>query len=439
MMSAPKGFRASLRLLMGRRLHSVLRPLAAACWLVCAMVAPAAAQWTRITALPVTDVFALRVAGDTITAGVDTAAYVSTDGGSTWHRSSKVAPGVGLVAAVLVRNGRLYAGTGGQGVFVSDDLGASWQPFNQGLVGGFLDSQLDISDLELRGDDLLVSTFGAGVYVRNLAAADTWHHFGEEFEPNQASNVNDLALGGTRLLACAGGNGTTFHRDPADAEWTVDFLVNGELHPGQSAKTALWTGDGWIVGTNIGVFLSPNGAPPWTPSTTSLRNLSWATFAQHGTTTFAAFDSVGDILFAESHDAGTNWTVEERVHLRVAYYLAVHGSDLYSAQSDGLWMRPVTPTTSVDPGHGSSGLHFGLATQPVREVARFRFELPNAASAAIELFDVTGRRAAERIAGFWSAGPQELAVDAHGLRPGVYCARLTTGGTHETVRLVRVP
>ena len=416
-----------------------MRSFGAACLAIGALVGPAAAQWTRITTLPASDVFALRVVGDTITAGVDTAAYVSIDGGTTWRRSSRVSPTVTLVSAVLFRNGRLYAGTAGQGVFISDDLGVSWQPFNQGLVGGFLDSQLDISDLELRADDLVASTFGAGVYRRTLAAADTWQHFGEAFEPNQASNVNDLALGGTRLLACVLGNGATFHRDPGDPDWTIDFLVNGTIQPALSSQTALWIGSHWIVGTNSGVFLSANGEPPWTPSSTRLRNLAWSTFAQHGPTVFAAFDSVNHILFAESHDAGANWAIQERTNAVFAYRLAVRGDDLYAARSDGLWVRRLSSVVSVPPGTGGTRLRFALAAQPVRDVARFRFELPTAATAAIEMFDVTGRRVADRITRDFSAGPHELTVDERGLRPGVYCARLTVGGMHETVRLVRVP
>ena len=70
--------------------------------------------------------------------------------------------------------------------------------FNQGLVGGILDSQLDISALEVRGDSLYAGTFGAGVYVRGLSGVSTWSHFGEEFEPNQMSNVNDVVALGER-------------------------------------------------------------------------------------------------------------------------------------------------------------------------------------------------------------------------------------------------
>jgi hypothetical protein len=398
---------------------------------------PAAAQFTRITALPATNVFAVRVVGDTIAAGLDSVTFVSVNGGTTWHPSVPVAPGVKAVDAIGFRNGRLYAGTFGQGVFVSDNLGSSWQPFNQGLVGGFLDTQLETTDLEVRGESLFVATAGAGVYVRGFAAADTWHHFGEEFEPNQASNVNDLITDGTRLLALAGGNGNTFHRDPGDPDWTVDFLSNAGLSPGLAGQMGLWIGSTWIVGTNLGVFVSPNGEEPWTRSTNNLRNLSWSTFAQHGATTFAAFDSVNNILFGQSHDAGLTWTIDQRVNGPFTFQLAIHGNDLYSAQSNGLWIRSVAPETAVGGGPGRS-LRFALAVQPVRDVARFRFELAEAGIVALELFDVAGRRAADRIAGFWPAGTHELAVNPSGLQPGVYSARMTAGTLRETVRLIRV-
>jgi len=419
-----------------RRLAHLARAFIATSFTVGVLAGPAAAQFTRIAALPPTDVFAIRIAGDTLAAAVDSTVFVSVDAGATWQHALPVADAV--VDGLVIRAGRLYAGTFGKGVFVSDDLGASWQAFNQGLVGGFLNTQLSIADLELSGDLLVAATSGDGVWARNLAGADTWHRFGNVFEPNQAPNVNDVAFNGTRLLVCAGANGTTFHRDPADVEWTVDFLVNGTLSPGLSAQTAHWTGARWLVGGSSGVFLSPNGEQPWTRSTTIMRNVAWSVFAQRGATTFAAFDSVNFILFAESHDAGTSWTIQERVVQSFAYQLAVHGSELYAARSDGLWVRQLG-VTAVEPGRGTAGLRFALTTQPVRDVARFRFELPRAAEASIDLFDVTGRRAADRIAGFWPAGQHELSIDGRRLRPGVYSARLTSGGMQRTVRLVRVP
>lgn len=407
---------------------------------VAVLAAPAASQATRITALPASDVFSIQVVGDTIAAGMDTVVFVSTDAGVTWRKSSRPSREAKLIDAVFVRNRRLFAGTFGLGVFVSDDLGATWQPFNQGLVGGFLDSQLDVSDLEVRGDNLLVSTFGAGVYARNLASTGGWQPFGAAFEPNQAANVNDLALGGTRLLACAGANGMTFRRDPGDADWIVSLLGNTGLRPGTSAQAALFTRDHWVVGTNAGVFLSATGQEPWTPSSTRLVGLSQSTFAQVEQTLFAAFDSVSTILMSKSHDGGTTWVVQERVRGPFAYKLAVHGSDLFVARSDGLFVQPVPQeTTSVGPGPAGRRLQFSLAgPQPIRDLARFRFELPVAARTTLEVFDVTGRRAAESIESFLSAGPHEVTVSARTLPPGVYAARLTSNLEHESLRFIRV-
>jgi hypothetical protein len=403
------------------------------------LAGPAHAQWTRVTATPAVDVFTVRTQGDTIVASADTSVFVSTDAGITWHGSPNPAHADVPIDAVWIRNQRTFAGTFGQGVFVSDDLGITWQPFNQGLTGGFANSQLFVSDFDARGDDLFAATEGAGVYVRNLATADTWHPFGAVFEPNQASNVNDIALGGERLFACAGANGTAFYRDPGDGDWTVTFFSNNDVIAGLVARTAFWTGSRWVVGTTSGVFVSLDGAEPWTPASIPLVGLATGpVFARGGPRLLAVFNTTGGVFLEESHDEGATWTVIERLPSGFVYQLAARGTDLYAAAQDGLWVRSLD-TASVDPGGEGGGLRFSLAgSQPARDVARFRFELPRAGTASLDVFDVTGRRAADRIGGSWTAGAQEVTLDVRGLAPGVYAARLTSGGVSGVVRLVLV-
>src|SRR5512132_4214797 len=69
-------------------LKVAIMPAVRACLLLMLLTAasPAAAQWTRVTALPASDIFSVWAGGDTVTAGADTAAYVSTDAGATWKR-----------------------------------------------------------------------------------------------------------------------------------------------------------------------------------------------------------------------------------------------------------------------------------------------------------------------------------------------------------------
>jgi len=400
-----------------------------------AAASPAAAQWTRITALPVTNVFTVWSNGDTIAAGVDTATYISTNAGTSWKRSAKVAANVVSVQSVIVRNGRTYAATFGQGVFVSDDLGDTWQPFNQGLTGGFQDSQLDVVALVMRGDSLYAATAGAGVYIRSLIAGG-WSHYGEIFEPNQASNTNDIVAGGNRLLVLASSNGDVFFRDPADAEWTQSWLDNVGLEPSLSPLTAIATGTGWIVGTNAGVFTSALGHEPWTFVNVGLGALSNVAFAQRGHVAFAAFSKFTQATFAYSGDDGATWNLLETLPAVFVFKMTTHDTDLYAAQGNGLWRRSIT-NVGV-PAGAAEALEFAITTaQPARGDVRFRFALPQAGDAAFEVFDVTGRRL-ERIQRSWTAGPQDVVWGASGQPSGVYTARLATPYGRKAVQVVLV-
>jgi photosystem II stability/assembly factor-like uncharacterized protein len=396
---------------------------------------PAHADWSPVPGAPSTRVFALSTTADTIVAGTDTSVFVSTDAGTTWRHSPRPAAGVFAVTAVRMRNARLYAGTFGQGVLVSDDLGATWQPFNQGLVGGFLDSQLEVVDLVPRGNELFAATAGAGVYARTLAPAATWHPFGAIFEPEQASNVNSLALGGTRLLALAGANGMVFRHDPGQPEWIESDLDNIGVHAGVAGQNALFIGTGWVVGTNAGVFRSASGQEPWTRTDIGLGPIDWTSLAAVGTQLFAGFDFAPGAIVATSSDGGATWTDPEFFANAFIQTLGVAGDELFAARTDGLWRR--TPAATAVPPVVPRA--FALASaQPFADRATLRFELPQAGEATIQVLDVQGRTALDAVRRSWPAGPNQVTVDARSLAPGVYTAVLTTAGQLARVKLVHV-
>lgn len=398
----------------------------------------ASVDWIPVEGVTDARIFSLSATGDTLTAGADSVVFVSIDAGGSWHRSEQPVASPHAITATLVRNGRLYAATAGKGVFISDDLGASWRAFNEGLVGGFDNSQLDVSDLTVRGDSLYAGTGGAGVYVRRFSGVSAWQPFGAIFEPAQAPNVNSLAVGGTRLLALAGNNGTVFHRDPGEPEWTESLLENDRIRSGLSAKTAVWTGTGWAVGTNIGVYLSTAGQEPWTRFTPGLGPIDWTTLATQSGRLFAAFDIPNAAVVEESDDDGATWRITDVFSDVFVFELLTNGNSLYAARADGLWERPIT-TSVASAGGPHTGVRFVLAgPQPSADLARVRFELPEPGAASIELLDVSGRLVGEPLSSQWSAGPHDVALDTHALSPGVYCARLTAGAAHEVIRIVHV-
>lgn len=403
------------------------------------IAAPATAQWSQVADIPATVMFSVSANGDTIAAGADSTVYASTNAGLTWRRSTKPVSGVTSIQAVLVRDGRLYAGTFGQGVHVSDDLGTTWHSFNEGLVGGILDSQLFLTDLQPRGDSLYAATAGAGVYVRNLAGSGAWQPSGAEvFESNQAANVDGLALGGSRLLAMASQNGMVFRNDSGETDWTTSNLDNVGLHPALIAQSAVFTGTGWVVGSNLGIFRSVAGQEPWARFDPGLGPLSWTAFATQGGHLFAAFDTPLAAVMAESGDDGATWETVETQGGVFVQKLAITGNALYAARGDGLWRRPIT-VTSVGVDGGPGALRFAIAgPQPFGSGTRLRFELPRSETISIELFDVHGRLVGDRIEGPRSSGRHEVALNAQSLASGVYMARLTAGGKRQVVRLVHV-
>lgn len=398
---------------------------------------PAWAQWTRVNEVPVANIYSVWTDGDTVAAGSDSTAFVSLDAGATWIPTAKVASGVTMVQAVRVWKGRLYAGTRGQGVFVSSDLGATWQSFNQGLVGGVNNAQLFIMDLLLHGDSLYAATDGAGPWIRNLASAGAWSHYGAVIGLDQAGNMTSIAASPTRLVATGGFNGDVFFRDPGQADWTESLLFNDRLAAGLAPLSAVWTGNSWLVGSNIGVFHSALGQAPWTYFDFGLHPTFFASFALHHGVVFTHFASGEGTGIEYSTDDGTSWQVLDAQPLTFTYNIATLGDLLYAARVDGLWRRRID---SVSVPRGAPGrLRFAiLGPHPIHDAVRFRVELPEAGRVRIDFLDVAGRRVTGGIDEVLPAGTNEVRCDARALVPGIYLARLRAAGGSEAIRIVRM-
>jgi hypothetical protein len=419
---------------MERRSHSVCALAAGAALFAFASSAFAAGQWTRVLDVPITDIFTVWANGDTLTAGADSMAYVSTDAGLTWKQSATVASGLNSVSTVVVHEGRLYAGTDRQGVFVSDDLGDTWTGYSQGLagLGGF-----DIMDLLVHGDSLYAATEGGGAWVRGFGAP-SWTHFGNEIENFQASNMTAIAAGGSRLFAAGGFNGTVFYRDPGQADWTLSLLFNDRFAPGLAGLSAIWTGRRWVVGSNIGIYHSPTGQEPWTYVDFGIRPIFFVGFAMFGNDLFTSLGAGGGTLIAMSRDDGVTWQGLDSLFSVFTYKIARQGTTLYAGRVDGLWRRSLADIDSVPGEVPPSPLAFGIAgPRPVvGGPVRFSFALPEAGPIAIDVFDVAGRRVGA-IRETRPAGRGELDwVDR--LASGIYYARLTAAGRRATLRLVRI-
>jgi hypothetical protein len=401
-----------------------------------AFAPPVSAQWSRVTEVPPGVMFSVWVNGDTIAASSESTVYVSTNAGVTWKGSSTVVSGATEIERVMVRNGRVYAGTRGEGFFVSDDLGDTWADFNQGLVGGFANSQLNTMDMLVRRDSLYLATDGDGAWVRDLRGG-SWSRFGASTLASfSAQSMNMIAASDSRLLAGGGFNGTAFFRDPGQADWTLTPLGNDRFLPGLAVLAGLWTGDRWLVGTNVGVFSSTTGEPPWTETEIGSPPWFFVSFARHGQDIFGDFEANSSEIQV-SHDDGLTWELFESFPGIPVIHMATAGDELYAARADGLWRRSLAAVSA--PPRQPSSLRFALATsQPVLDDARLAFDVPEAGHAVIEVFNLAGRRTSVVLDAPVPAGRHEVAWITRDLPSGIYYARLRIGSQAETLRLVRV-
>jgi len=410
--------------------------VAAALLAAAALAAPTArAQWTRVEAAPANVFYSVFATGDTIVAGADSVVWTSVDGGASWSASAPVGAPPAAMDAVWFRNGRLWAGTSGQGVFTSDDLGASWQPRSDGLAGGLFNSHLWLLSFAERGGSLYAGTGGAGVFVRPLDGSGPWQPTGPELVADQSGGVEDLAVHGARMLAAGGANGTV-HRNEGGAPWIEMFLDNTGLLPGLSVFAVEWTGSAWLVGTDHGFYRSADGTGAWAFAGLNLGSTIDSRLAAAGGRAFACVNRSSGGVFRWTRDDGVTWGVMETIP-SWASDLALQGNRLWASRVDGLWHRDVS-TLDAPPPAPRAGALAVRGAHPVRGGEAFLgFGLAAAGAVRLEVFDAVGRRVREARREL-PAGSHEIVVDLRGLAPGVYHARLLAAGREESLRFVRL-
>jgi photosystem II stability/assembly factor-like uncharacterized protein len=136
--------------------------------------------------------------------------FRTRDGGRTWTPIVKGLIGDGPLNSVNVvredpgRTGLLYAGTE-RGVFVSFDDGDSWRPLQQDLPA------TSVRDIEVKGNDLVIATFGRGFYV--MDDVETLH----ELPATQAPSTHLFRPATAVRLRPLGFTGTPHPKDEPEA------------------------------------------------------------------------------------------------------------------------------------------------------------------------------------------------------------------------------
>jgi hypothetical protein len=380
-----------------------------------AMALPSSAQWERIAALPASDTPSLLVHEGTLYAGTDSTVWRSDDG-ADWQRGATL-PDPGYFVDVLFHDGStLFAGTGGNGLFVSPIDGITWQHFSQGLTS--LGSTY-IADVATFDNDLWCATVGGGVFRRTGAA---WEPFGDLHEMN-AGNVAMLRAIGDTLWAGAGGNGYIWRTMPGMDQFEAKLVapVEWDMH---AITDAIQVGAALLAGGTYGIFRSVDGGDTWTWSSTGLPGGANIRFIATANALYALRNAASSRLY-RSLDEGATWQLVE--HLPICYAIAAHQGRLYAGRTDGLWVRDLSTSIGEQPANLPDPLI--LFPNPSHDIVQVHMAFQG--QVVIELIDGQGRViTSERTL------KEVQVMDVSGCAPGAYMVRAVHSSGSYQRRLV---
>ncbi len=345
------------------------------------------ATWFRVTELPASSFYVCEMIDGILRAADDSCAYRSTDGGQSWVRSSPLPPDGQGFTALTVHGGWLYGGTFAGGVVRSADEGTHWTHLTAGL-STFGATQ--IQKFTVRNDTLFCGT-GGGAYRWSESAA-TWILESDSLLTSISGAVAALTTFHGTLVVGSGANGAVYWR-PSGQSWWTETIIRPPAAPGLGVTDlAVWN-DSVVASTNNGVYVSGGDLRSWSARGYGSLHGLWAYLAVAGDSLYLAMN--GPARLAVSVDGFSSWQLLSTLSGVEIRDLAVAGSRVYAARSDGLFWTDRSIASHVTGRSTPSGLTLHPAyPNPVNGPTVVSFTLPVRSGIRLAVHDLLGRTVA---------------------------------------------
>ncbi len=293
-------------------------------FLICLLIATRItnAQWVQTNGPNGGYVSCFAVSGTNLFAGtLGDGVFLSTNNGTSW-----TAVNTGLtniwIQALAISGTNLFAGAQ-DGIFRSTNNGTNWTEVITGLTGTY------VTALAVRGMNLFAGTFDGGVFLStnngtNWSAVNTGL---------TNTHVFALAVNGINLFAGAGTS--VFLSTNNGTSWNATGFTNtGNVRAFAVSDTYLF------AGAYNGVFLSTNNGTSWNAINTGLTNTNISALTILGMNLFAGTLDGGVFLTTNN---GANWSaVNAGLTNNHIGTLVVSGTYLFAGTSgSGVWRRPL--------------------------------------------------------------------------------------------------
>jgi len=368
--------------------------------------------------------------------------FISTNNGIDW-----ISVNTGLnnlyIKALAISDTNIFAGTD-SGIYRSTNNGARWIPIKttDSAVECF-----DIASSENGGKNLFALT-SQNIYHSTNNGED-WTQLGLPDGWGLILAVGKNSQGGSSLYLGVGyesdGSGKIYRSNDNGINWS---LISLDIYT-HMVYTLVFSsnsngGTNFFAGTwSDGVFLSTNLGENWTQVNNGFSysnyDLAINTFFVFNTTVFVGTCYQGVYIWNNDERTWNN-TNEGLSHLKISS-LAVSGSCLLAGTYDGgVWRRPLWEmVTSVENPSTTLPTQFTLYQNypnPFNPSTKIKYSVPQSSNVLLKIFDVVGKEVATLINEEKPAGNYEVEFNASNLSSGIYFYRLRSGKFVETKKMI---
>ena len=378
-----------------------------------------------------------------------------------WVLSSNGITGGASISSLAASGTNIFAGTLGEGIYISTNGGASWASVNNGLT------QLNVYSFAVSGSSIFAGTFngvfksinngvnwtsasnGIGGTIRSFAVTGTNIYAagdnGVFLSVNDGASWTELVNGLPDLFSptClavtsagvfaghdntgSGVPGGIYKSTNGGTNWSlaVNGLINGNVRCLTASGTTLF------AGTSAGVYVSTNDGNNWSQANGGLPGLLYInTLYASGSNVFVGTNPPGQLYMTTNN--GTNWLDKNTGFTgpQYVYSILVANNYILAGKYHSVWRRQYAEIIGIQNISTEIPIAYSLGQNypnPFNPITKIEFEIPVVSSVRLIIFDEKGSEIKVLSYKVSQAGKYRIEFDAGSLPSGVYFYKLEAG------------
>jgi photosystem II stability/assembly factor-like uncharacterized protein len=358
----------------------------------------------------------------TYTGGV----FITSNRGDSWFSSNQGLNNYNLYAVEKTSSGLVFIGTGGNGIYRSDDDGHSWTYF--GLNNIYINTISVLND-----NEIFTGTFGNGVFYSS-DKGNTWvdRSNGIVFPVIMTMTINDSGF----VFLCTD-TGRMYRTVNKGLDW---IEINNGL-PYTTANAILVDNIRILyAGNDLGLYLSGNNGNLWLKRTNGLTGSNVLAIANNSSNhLFIAVYSDG---VYRSVNQGHNWIKENYGIGNYDIYKFLVSDDDYifaSGWANDFFRTKHSTVVSIEDENITFTKNFKLEQNypnPFNPNTNIQYAIGSRLTVSLKVYDILGNEIATLVNEEKPTGEYEVEFNATGLPSGIYFYKLTAGEYNQTQKMI---